>query len=40
MGSATAAIAGSAEGGQLLFWAAVLVAAVGAALFFSGLLWR
>ncbi len=40
MGSATAAIAGSASGGGLLFWAAVLVAAIGVALFFSGMLWR
>jgi hypothetical protein len=40
MGSLTAVIAGYRDGGELLFWAAALVAAVGAALFFSGMLRR
>jgi hypothetical protein len=40
MGSITAAIAGYAEGRELLFWAAALVAGIGAALFFSGLVQR
>ena len=37
MGSITAVIA---HGGELLFWAAVLVAGIGAALFCSGMLRR
>ena len=40
MGSITAAIARSTDGGPLLFWAAALVAGIGAALFFSGMLER
>jgi hypothetical protein len=40
MGSVTALFATDADGGGLLFWAAVLVAGIGAALFFSGMLRR
>ena len=40
MGSLTAVITSYADGGALLFWAAVLVTAVGASLFFSGMLRR
>jgi hypothetical protein len=40
IGSATAAIVSHADGGNLLFWGAVLVAGIGAALFLSGMLWR
>jgi hypothetical protein len=40
MGSVTAVITASAGGGGLLFWAAALIAGVGAALFVSGMLWR
>jgi hypothetical protein len=37
MGSVTAVIASYADGGELIFWAAALVAGIGAALFFSGM---
>jgi hypothetical protein len=40
MGSLTAVITSYADGGDLLFWAAVLVTAIGASLFFSGMLRR
>jgi hypothetical protein len=40
MGSLTVVIASYADGGELLVWAAALVAAIGAALFFSGMLRR
>jgi hypothetical protein len=40
MGSLTALITNDAHGGGLLFWAAALVAGIGAALFFSGMLRR
>jgi hypothetical protein len=40
MGSLTAVIASNADGAGLLFWAAALVAAIGASLFFSGMLRR
>jgi hypothetical protein len=40
IGSATAAIAGSAAGAGLLFWAAVVIAGIGAAMFLSGLMGR
>jgi hypothetical protein len=40
MGSLTAVITSYADGGALLFWAAVLVTAIGASLFFSGMLRR
>jgi hypothetical protein len=37
IGSLTAVIAGSADGGELLFLAAALLAGIGGALFFSGM---
>jgi hypothetical protein len=40
LGSLTAMLTSDADGGDVLFWAAVLVAGVGATLFFSGLLRR
>jgi hypothetical protein len=40
IGSLTAVIAGYADGGGALFWAAALVAGIGASLFFSGMLRR
>ena len=40
MGSVTAVIAGSASGGGLLFWGGALIAAIGVALFLSGLMGR
>jgi hypothetical protein len=40
MGSLTAVIAASADIGGLLFWGAVLVAGIGASLFFAGLMRR
>jgi hypothetical protein len=40
MGSLTAVIVGNADGGDLLFWAAALVAGIGAALFLPGMLRR
>jgi hypothetical protein len=40
MGSITAVIASYADAGELLFWAAALVAGIGAAFFFSGMLRR
>jgi hypothetical protein len=40
MGSLTAVITSYADGAGLLFWAAVLVTGIGAALFFSGMLQR
>jgi hypothetical protein len=39
-GSLTAVIVSNRDGGELLFWAAALVAAIGGALFFSGMLRR
>jgi hypothetical protein len=40
MGSLTAVIAGYSDGAELLFWAAAVVAAIGGAFFFSGMLRR
>ena len=40
MGCLTAVIAGYADGGGLLFWAAALIAGIGVAVFLSGMLWR
>jgi hypothetical protein len=40
MGSLTALISSDADNGGLLFWTAALIAAIGAALFFSGMLRR
>jgi hypothetical protein len=40
LGSLTGVLAGNADGGDLLFWASALVAGIGAALFFSGMLRR
>ena len=40
MGFVTAVIAVRADGAELLFWAAALVAGIGASLFFSGMLRR
>jgi hypothetical protein len=40
LGALTALLAGDTDGQELLFWAGALVAGVGAALFFSGMLRR
>jgi hypothetical protein len=40
MGSLTALLVASAGNGGALFWGAVLVAAIGASIFFSGLMRR
>jgi hypothetical protein len=40
MGSLTAILVASGDGSTLLFWGAVLVAGIGASLFFAGLMRR
>ena len=40
MGALTALLVASGDGSMVLFWSAVLVAGVGASLFFSGLVRR
>jgi hypothetical protein len=40
MGSLTAFLTASGDGSSVLFWGAVLVAGIGASLFFSGLIHR
>jgi hypothetical protein len=40
MGALTALFVAGADGSQALFWGAVLVAGIGASLFFSGMLRR